>query len=115
MIRYQYSNHLDSSCLELDDTAKIISYEEYYPYGGTSYQATSTITQVPKRYRYIGKERDSENGLDYHGRRYHASWIGRWISADPGGLTDGPNLYWYARCNPIVLKGPSGFQARGDR
>ena len=38
-IRYQFGNHLGSACLELDETAQIISYEEYYPYGSTSYQA----------------------------------------------------------------------------
>jgi len=115
LIRYQYNNHIESACLELDDTARIISYEEYYPYGSTSYQATSNITQVPKRYRYIGKERDKENGLDYHGRRYYASWIGRWISADPGGLIDGMNLYWYGHDNPIVMTDPSGFAAQDEQ
>jgi RHS repeat-associated protein len=115
LIRYQYSNHIESACLELDDTARIISYEEYYPYGSTSYQATSNITQVPKRYRYIGKERDKESGLDYHGRRYYASWIGRWISADPGGIIDGLNLYWYGHDNPIVMTDPSGFAAQDEK
>lgn len=33
LIRYQFSNHLGSATLELDDQAQIISYEEYYPYG----------------------------------------------------------------------------------
>ncbi len=31
-IRYQYDNHLGSACLELDDRANIITYEEYHPY-----------------------------------------------------------------------------------
>src|SRR5262249_58074219 len=39
LIRYQCGNHLDSASLELDDQAQIISYEEYFPYGSTSYQA----------------------------------------------------------------------------
>ena len=39
LIRYQLSNHLGSSMLELDQDARVISYEEYYPYGSTSYQA----------------------------------------------------------------------------
>jgi RHS repeat-associated protein len=114
LIRYQYSNHIGSACLELDDQARIVSYEEYYPYGSTSYQARSSTTQVPKRYRYTGAERDTENSFDYRGSRYYAAWLGRWVSADPGGLIDGPNLYWYAHCNPITLTDPSGFQATGQ-
>ena len=68
--------------LELDDEAQIISYEEYYPYGSTSYQAVRSQTETPKRYRYTGKERDEESGLYYHGARYYAPWLGRWISCE---------------------------------
>lgn len=28
-VRYQYDNHLGSACLELDENAGIVSYEEY--------------------------------------------------------------------------------------
>ena len=31
--RYQYGNHLGTVALELDDSAAIISYEEFHPYG----------------------------------------------------------------------------------
>lgn len=83
LIRYQLGNHLGSASLELDDTAQIISYEEYYPYGSTSFQAVRSQTETPKRYRYTGKERDEESGLYYHGARYYAPWLGRWTSCDP--------------------------------
>ena len=53
--RYQLDNHLGSACLELNDTAATISYEEYYPYGSTSYQAVRAGVEVSsKRYRYTG-------------------------------------------------------------
>ena len=83
LIRYQFGNHLGSASLELDEQAQIISYEEYHPYGSTSYQAVRSQTETPKRYRYTGKERDEESGLYYHGARYYAPWLGRWTSADP--------------------------------
>ena len=85
LIRYQFGNHLGSASLELDDQAQIISYEEYTPYGSTSYQAVRSQTETPKRYRYTGKERDEESGLYYHGARYYAPWLGRWTSCDPAG------------------------------
>jgi RHS repeat-associated protein len=83
IIRYQLGNHLGSVSLELDASAQIISYEEYYPYGSTSYQAVRSQTETPKRYRYTGMERDDETGLSYHSARYYAPWLGRWLSADP--------------------------------
>ena len=113
--RYQLGNHLGSAVLEVDDTsdAKTISYEEYYPYGETSFIAGKDQQEVStKRYRYSGKERDDETGLYYYGARYYAPWLGRWISCDPAGTVDGQNLYQYARSNPIVNVDPLGFQAQ---
>ncbi len=108
VIRYQFANHLGSSSLELDQEARLISYEEYSPYGSTSYQAVQSQTQVPKRYRFCGKERDEESGLYYHFARYFAPHLGRWISADPIGIDDDLNLYAYARCNPVLRVDPNG-------
>ena len=80
----------------------MISYEEYYPYGSTAYSASSSSADLSlKRYRFTGKERDEETGLDYFGVRYYASWLGRWTSGDPGGFVDGLNLYRYTRNNPV--------------
>jgi RHS repeat-associated protein len=108
LIRYQFSNHLGSVSLELSDQARVVSYEEYTPYGSTSYQALGSHTEAPKRYRYTGMERDVDTGLEYHNARYYASWLGRWVSADPDGIKDGSNLYGYVSANPQRLIDPSG-------
>ncbi len=115
VVRYQLSNHLDSASLELDENTEVISCEEYYPYGSTSYQAGRSAVEVSlKRYRYTGKERDEETGLYYHGARYYVPWLGRWTSSDTLGIVDGPNLYTYARNNPINLKDSNGHQSDED-
>jgi RHS repeat-associated protein len=112
LIRYQLNNHLGSSSLELDEDGVEISYEEYYPYGSTSYQAADkNIKAAAKRYRYTGKERDDETGLYYYGARYYAAWLGRWVSCDPMGLVDGPNLYVYTYNSPTQLVDIKGTQA----
>jgi RHS repeat-associated protein len=41
-------------------------------------------------YKFTGKERDSESGLDYFGARYYASTAGRWLSPD-----------WSAQAQPV--------------
>jgi RHS repeat-associated protein len=115
LIRYQFGNHLGSASLELDDGARIISYEEYYPYGSTSYQAVrSGLERNPKRYRYTRMERDAESGLEHHRARYYAPWLGRWVSTDPAGLVDGLGLYSFARNNPVNLRDLSGTESVGD-
>ncbi len=110
LIRYQLGNHLGSVSLELDEQAKVISYEEYSPYGSTTYQAVDKqIKAARKRYRFTGKERDEETGFNYHSARYYALWLGRWTSVDPAGLVDGPNLYRYSRNNPVRLRDVNGM------
>jgi RHS repeat-associated protein len=115
-IRYQYDNHLGSASLELDATTAIISYEEYHPFGTTSYRSGRTETEVSlKRYKYVGKERDEETGLYYYGARYYAGWICRFVSVDPLQF-DYPQLtpYNYAGNKPITHIDIDGMQATGD-
>jgi len=111
LMRYQFGNHLGSASLELDDRARIISYEEYTPYGSTTYQAVSSQTETSKRYRFTGKERDEETGFSYHGARYYAPWLGVWSSADPSGIESGLNLYQYVESRPTTHIDPAGTWA----
>ncbi len=112
LVRYQFTNHLGSACLELNESADVITYEEYHPYGTTAYQAkNSSIRSAAKRYRYTGMERDEETGLNYHSARYYVPWLGRWVSADPVGIGDGLNLYNNSHDNPNSFKDKSGTQA----
>ena len=84
VIRYQYDDHLGSASLELNQEAHIITYEEYHPFGTTSYRSGKSETEASlKRYKYVGKERDEESGLYYYGARYYAAWICRFVSVDP--------------------------------
>ncbi|MFO8091152.1 MAG: SpvB/TcaC N-terminal domain-containing protein [Desulfatiglandaceae bacterium] len=108
LVRYQMGNHLGSVSLELDEGVQIIFYEEYAPYGSTTYQALRSETPA-KRYRYTGKERDEENGLNYHGARYYGLWLGRWISCEQLRTMDGVSSYLYADNRPYHFVDRSGF------
>jgi len=114
LLRYQYSNHLQSASLELDASGAIISYEEYYPYGSTSFQSGRSSVEVSlKRYRYTGKERDEESGLYYHGARYYVPWLARWTAVDPlESKFAGRTPYCYGGNNPIIFNDPDGQQER---
>jgi RHS repeat-associated protein len=107
LIRYQQGNHLGSASLELDDQGQIITYEEYAPYGSTTYQAVRSHTETAKRHRYTAKERDEESELNYHGARYYAAWMGSWIACDPDCDRE-VNSYSYARCRVTLLRDSNG-------
>lgn len=113
--RFQITDHLGSGRFELDGAANVITYEEYSPYGRSTYRAQSRGTRFSaKRYRFCGKELDEETGFYYYGARYYAAWLARWISPDPLGVAAGVNPYEYSRGNPILLTDPSGLAPTPD-
>lgn len=52
-------------------------------------------------WRFASKRHDLETGFVFFGFRYYFPKLGRWISADPAGFVDGPNLYAYVLNNPV--------------
>lgn len=112
-VRYSCNDIIGSCGLEVDSDGKILSMEEYYPYGGTSvWTARSTVESEYKTIRYSGKERDA-TGLYYYGWRYYQSWSGRWLSADPAGSVDGLNLFRMCRNNPVSYWDEQGLSPQG--
>src|SRR5450830_1120375 len=99
--RYNLTDHLGSSSMELDSEAEVISQETYHPYGSTAWFAgRSEVEAGYKTVRYSGKERDA-TGLYYYGFRYYVPGLQRWINPDPVGGVDGLNVYAFVQGNPI--------------
>ncbi len=105
-VKYCLADHLGSSNVVINGLADEVNREEFTPYGETSFGSFAR-----KRFRFTGKEKDEESGLNYHGARYYAPWLGRWTSCDPAGIVDGLCLYRYAQCNPLLLVDQSGTQS----
>ena len=100
-LRYSVDDHLGSSTLELDNDARLISHEGYYPFGGTAWWAARSAVEAKyKVVRYSGQERDA-SGLYYYGLRYYAPWLLRWINPDPGNNPDDLNGYRMVRNAPV--------------
>lgn len=100
-LRFWLVDHLGSGMLELDRNGALISQELHFAYGGTAWWAgRDSVEAGYKTRRYSGRERDA-TGLYYYGARYYMPWRQRWLSADPGGVVDGLNLYRMVGGNPI--------------
>ncbi|MGX1187885.1 insecticidal toxin complex protein TccC [Pseudomonas sp. F-14 TE3623] len=109
-LRFSLDDHLGSCLMELDQQARLISHEGYYPFGATAWMAAHSALEVSyKTVRYSGKEMDV-SGLYYYGARYYAPWLQRWVSADPAGDVDGLNLYRFVGNNPLSYVDPDGSQ-----
>jgi RHS repeat-associated protein len=97
-----------------------VSSDTYYPFGQEAYPSGDN-----NHYKFTGKERDIESGLDYFGARYYVSGIGRFMSADwsaqaqpvPYASLEEPqtlNLFAYVKNNPISLVDPNGHWVKPD-
>jgi RHS repeat-associated protein len=83
---------------------------DYYPYGGEM----AISNGDSNNYKFTGKERDAESGLDYFGARHMASTMGRFMSADPSRLSvfftspQSWNRYSYVYNIPLRLTDDNG-------
>ena len=55
-----------------------------------------------------GRSETRRAACAYHGARYYAPWLGRWISRDPSGASAGSNPFLYVANNPIGRVDPNG-------
>jgi RHS repeat-associated protein len=106
-VQYTFRDAVGSTSTVVDQNAGWVNREEFDAHGNTVFGG-----YAHKRYRFGGRERDEETSFQYHGGRYLAPGLGRWISCDPAGPVDGSNLYEYARSNPLRFQDPSGLKAR---
>ena len=62
-------------------------------------------------WRFSSKRIEDEIGLVFFGRRYYLPTLGRWVTQDPQGFDDGPNLYTYLSNCPLVRIDPYGLMS----
>lgn len=70
------------------------------------------ITDSFNPWRFSSKRFDPETRFFYFGRRYYSPAMGRWITQDPKGFIDGPNLYAYVLNNPLSKCDPYGLSSK---
>lgn len=106
---YLITDRLQSVTLEVGADGALQRYQDYYPYGGISFETAPAPPALPATFTFAGKELDAETGLNYFGGRYYVSAWGRWLTPDPLGEIDGLNLYDYVGGNPLTASDPTGF------
>ena len=83
----------------------------------TERAACSSSVASRNTYKFTGKERDTESGLDDFGKRYDALSLGRFMTPDAFyndshvGDPQSWNEYAYARNNPLRHVDPTGENA----
>ena len=100
-----------SSAWITDVNGSAVQHLQYLPFGEDFVSQSSTAFDA--RYKFSGKEKDSETGYSYFGARYYSSDLSVWLSVDP--LADKyPSMspFMYTAGNPVMLVDPDGMRIR---
>ena len=118
---FQISNfylhdHLGSTSFTLSDTGSVTEQLVNYPYGSPRIEKRAVTALNGADYKFTGKERDLESGLQYFEARYMNDSIGSFISVDLISMIEDSNnspqeinSYRYSANNPIGYIDPTGL------
>ena len=95
---YTHDNLGSTRRLRASDKSSLGAYE-YTPYGQA--YATSGVALGSLAGAFTGKAWDDTSQLYYFPYRYYSPDAARWLTRDPLGMVDGPNVYAYVGGNPI--------------
>jgi RHS repeat-associated protein len=109
-IYYYFADHLGTARVVTNATGAVppVDDSDFYPFGAER----PILSSSGNTYKFTGKERDPESGLDNFGARYFSSQYGRFMTPDwavrptavPYAMFGDPqtlNLYGYVRNNPL--------------
>ncbi|MBJ7484084.1 RHS repeat-associated core domain-containing protein [Brevundimonas sp.] len=112
-LRWQHTDHQGSVIVLTDGSGTVRQVNRYGPHGETASLGGST--GVGGIFGYTGREFDPESGLYQYRARYYSPLLGLFLSTDPIGTQDDPNLYLYVGGDPVNATDPEGEQARPVR
>ena len=74
---YYHPDHLGSATWITSDRGQVVQYLHYMPFG--ELWESQQASEYDERFKFTGKERDTETGYDYFGARYYLSLHGNRI------------------------------------
>ena len=106
---YYVADALGSTTDLLDPNAAVLQSYSYDAFGALrDTDPGGVVGNVDNEFLFTGESFQLETGLGYFRARYYDAAAGRWLSKDPVGFEDGPNVYGYVTNNPVLLIDPLG-------
>lgn len=88
-----------------DSSGSVTNSYSYSTFG----EIVSQTGTAPNLYQFSTKLYNFTTGLVHFGFRYYDPSVGRFITVDPLGMVNGPNLYAYCINSPVNFIDPSGL------
>lgn len=108
-VHWHLADHLGTIHDLVSNSGQVVNHLKYDSYGNVIAESNPAITT---RYRFTGRELDSETKLMYYRARYYDQTMGRFLTEDPEGFIDGPNLFAYVVNQPTAYRDPPGTKIR---
>ncbi len=99
---YSHSNHRGDVIARSDDNGSLTWFAIYEAYGTRPYEWSDGTTGNPDRQMANTKDEEADIGMLNEGMRFRDLETGTFLTRDPIGYGDGPNIYCYVHCNPIT-------------
>jgi len=111
---FYHPDHLGTANFVTDGDGYAYEFFLNLPFGETMVQQHSFTSDFTNRYKFTGKELDTETGLYYYGARFYNPSTSIWLSVDPlAEMFPNWNPYNYVMQNPLNLIDPTGMSPEG--
>jgi RHS repeat-associated protein len=106
-VYWYHVDHQGTVIATSDSAGQTVGTASYSPYGEFAAGASTPPQHSP--FGYTGRHFDVETGLYQYRARYYSPRLGQFLSIDPIGTKDDPNLYGYVGFDPVNSTDPTGM------
>jgi RHS repeat-associated protein len=101
-VYWHHTDHLGSVIATSDANGQTVGVATYSPHG-------EGAPPLHSPFGFTGRQYDPETGLYYYRARYYSPYVGQFLTTDPIGTKDDPNLYAYVGLDSANATDPTGL------
>ncbi len=110
VVYWHHTDRQGSVVATSNAAGQVVATATYSPHGEFGTGVTAPPTGSP--FGYTGRQYDPETGLYQYRARYYSPRLGVFLSTDPIGTKDDPNLYLYVGADPVNATDPTGKEIK---
>ncbi len=117
-VSWFHTNHQGSVIAMSNASGAATAFANYSEYGKFGTDANGSPLSSPpggSPFGYTGRQWDARAGLYQYRARYYDPVLGVFLSMDPIGTKDDPNLYMYVGLDPVNKTDPTGREIRTSK